>query len=235
MAALLEPHRDRMLRIRESIERAPEVERGILDAAAADDADLIVMGTHGRRGPAHLFLGSVVSEVLRRAERPVLVVPGRDGRKAGKLGKILAPVDFSPTSKRAAADAAAIAQATGAALELFHVVPDLEVPLPMNPAGLGAASMVVTELVPAAREALSTLAAALQIEGRAAVEVWHGAPAPTILNRAEETGADLVVIGTSGHTGLDRLLLGSVAARVARLAPCPVLVVPGRGRALSGA
>jgi nucleotide-binding universal stress UspA family protein len=235
MAALLEPHRDRMLRIRESIERAPEVERGILDAATADDADLIVMGTHGRRGPAHLFLGSVVSEVLRRAERPVLVVPGRDGRKAGKLSKILAPVDFSPISKRAAADAAAIAQATGAALELFHVVPDLEVPLPMNPAGLGAASMVVTELVPAAREALSTLAAALQVEGSAAIEVWHGAPAPTILNRAAETGADLVVIGTAGHTGLDRLLLGSVAARIARLAPCPVLVVPGRGRALSGA
>jgi nucleotide-binding universal stress UspA family protein len=235
MAALLAPHRDRTLRIRESIERAPEVERGILDAAAADDADLIVMGTHGRRGPAHLFLGSVVSEVLRRAERPVLVVPGRDGRKAGKLARVLAAVDFSPNSKRAAADAAGIARAAGAALELFHVVPDLEVPLPMNPAGLGATSMIVTELVPAARAALSTLAAALRVEGGAGIEVWHGAPAPTILNRAADTGADLVVLGTSGHTGLDRLLLGSVAARVARLAPCPVLVVPARGRTLVGA
>ena len=55
----------------------------------------------------------------------------------------------------------------------------------------------------------------------------EGDPATAIVEAAEETGADLVVMGTSGRTGLTRLLMGSVAEEVLRHAPCPVLTVRG--------
>lgn len=231
MAELLEAHREKPLRLREFVRRAPEVERGILDFAVAEKVDLILMGTHGRRGASHLMMGSVAAEVLRRAPCPVMVIPARGEHPAGRIQRILAPVDFSAGSKQSAAVARDLAATTGASLELFHVVPDLEVPLPMNPAGLGASTSVVRDLVPAAREALAEMAAQPGPEAAITTEVWHGPPAPTILNRAVEAKADLVVIGTEGHTGLDRLLLGSVAERVARLATVPVLVVPARSRA----
>ena len=232
MAALLAPHRERPLAIREKIVSAPEVDRGILDYVEAEDVDLVVMGTHGRRGPAHLLMGSVASEVLRRATVPVLVVSGRRAQEAGHLRRILAPIDFSAPSRFAAAHARDLAASAGAVLELFHVLPDLEVPLPMNPAGFGAAVTVVSDLEPAAENALAELAGASGPEVAVETAVWHGPPAATILNRAAETRADLIVLATEGHTGLDRLLLGSVAERVARLATCPVLVVPAHGRSL---
>jgi nucleotide-binding universal stress UspA family protein len=232
MAALLAPHRERPLTIREAIRSAPEIDRGILDHADAEDADLLVMGTHGRRGPAHLLMGSVTSEVLRRSTVPVLVVSGRCTLEAGHLRRILAPVDFSAPSRFAAAHARELAAAAGAILELFHVLPDLEVPLPMNPAGFGAAATVVSALEPAAQSALEELAGASGPAVAIETAVWHGPPAATILNRAAETRAELVVLATEGHTGLDRLLLGSVAERVARLASCPVLVIPAHGRSL---
>lgn len=233
MAELLRAHREKPLRLREFVRRAPEVERGILDFAVAEKVDLILMGTHGRRGASHLVMGSVAAEVLRRAPCPVMVIPARGEHPVGRVQRILAPVDFSAGAKQAAAVARDLAATTGASLELFHVVPDLEVPLPMNPAGLGASMSVVRDLVPAAREALAEMAAQPGPEVSITTEVWHGPPAPTILNRAVETKSDLVVIGTEGHTGLDRLLLGSVAERVARLATVPVLVVPSRSRAES--
>lgn len=232
MASLVAAHRERPFAIRETIQAAPEVDRGILDFAEEQDVDLVVMGTHGRRGPAHLLFGSIATEVLRRSPRPVLVVPSRGERPAGRLRRVLAPVDFSVASRFAVDHARVLAGAAGATLELFHVLPDLEVPLPMNPAGLGASATVVTDLEPAAESALAELVAAPGADCRIETRVWHGPPAATILNRAEETGADLIVIASHGHTGLDRLLLGSVAERVARLASCPVLVLPPHGRSL---
>ena len=232
MAALVAPHRHRELEIRELVRNAPSVERGILDFAAAENADLLVLGTHGRRGAAHLLMGSVATEVLRRSDRPVLVVGERDGRPPGRLERVLAATDFSEPSKVAVRHAIALAKEVGAQLELFHVLPDLEVPLPINPADGGLAPAIVRDLEPATLAALDDLAKQLG-EGMAIeTEVWHGPAAATILNRAIETRADLIVVATQGHTGLDRLLLGSVAERVARLAPCPVLVVPAHGRSL---
>jgi nucleotide-binding universal stress UspA family protein len=228
MAGLLAEHQDRQLKISKAVRRAPEIERGILDFAAAEGADLLIMGTHGRRGPAHLLMGSVTTEVLRRAELPVLVVPARETRPAGRLRRILAPTDFSRPSLDAVATARTLAADTGAALELFHVVPELEVPLPMNPGGLGTLATPVVDLIPAAREALERIAAGPGAEATISTEVWQGPAAPSILNRASETDADLIVVATHGHSGLDRLLLGSVAEKVARLSTCPVLVVPAR-------
>jgi nucleotide-binding universal stress UspA family protein len=232
MALLLAPHRDKPLDIQQLVRRAPEVERGILELAEAEDVDLMIVGTHGRRGAAHLLIGSVAAELLRGAERPVLVAPARSKRPAGRLRRILAPTDFSPPARQAIAHARELAAGTDATLELFHVLPDLEVPLPMNPAGLGASASVVAELEPEARKALSELAELPGAETKIETEVWQGPAAASILNRAETTDADLIVLSTHGRSGLDRLLLGSVTEKVARLARCPVLVIPAEGRSL---
>ncbi|HEX9800716.1 MAG TPA: universal stress protein [Thermoanaerobaculia bacterium] len=228
--ALFVPKTEKPLRIRQVVRRAPAVERGILDFAESDDVDLIVLGTHGRRGPAHLLIGSTAAELLRRSERAVLVVPSRSQRKAGRLRRILAPTDFSASARHAIAHARELAASTGATLELFHVLPSLEVPLPMNPGSFGGG--IVAELEPAARAALAELAAAAGAEVKVETEVWQGPAAATILNRAAETEADLIVLATHGHSGLDRLLLGSVTEKVARLSSCPVLVLPAHGWSL---
>jgi nucleotide-binding universal stress UspA family protein len=229
MAALV-PRRDTPLRIRQLVRVAPEVERGIFDLAESEDVDLLVLGTHGRRGAAHLLIGSTAAELLRRSERPVLVVPSRSERRAGRLRRILAPTDFSTPARHAVAHARELAASCDAALELFHVLPNLEVPLPMNPGSFGAG--IVADLEPQARAALEELAAAPGAAARTEIAVWQGPAAASILNRASETDADLIVIATHGHSGLDRLLLGSVTEKVARLSPCPVLVLPAHGRSL---
>ena len=64
-----------------------------------------------------------------------------------------------------------------------------------------------------------------RFQGAWEVEVATGPPADTIVRMAHERGADLIVMGTHGHTGLRHVLLGSVAEQVVRLAPCPVLTV----------
>ena len=66
------------------------------------------------------------------------------------------------------------------------------------------------------------------------VEVAVGHPADTIVRVAQERGADLIVMGTHGRTGLQHVLLGSVAEKVVRLAPCPVLTVRDKNPGRSG-
>lgn len=231
MAALLAPHRERPLQLQELVRSGVDPEREIALAAEELEADLLVLGTHGRRGALHLLMGSVASGVLRAAGRPVLIVPSRRPRPLGPWRRVLVPVDFSDASRHAVRHAAELVASVGARLELLHVIPPIEAALPMNLGGIGALP-VVADLEPAARAELARLADELPPAVVADCTVWHGGVVGSILNRAEEGGADLIVVGTTGRTGLDRLLLGSVAENVARLAEVPVLVVPPGGRAL---
>lgn len=228
--SLFLPRTDKPLRIRQVVRRAPEVERGILEFAEQEDIDLMVLGTHGRRGAAHLLIGSTASELLRRSERAILVIPSRSTRSAGRLRRVLAPTDFSASAKHAIAHAREIAASASATLELFHVLPNLEIPLPMNPGGFGAG--IVTDLEPVAHQSLQELADATGGLPRVETAVWQGPAATSIVHRAAETDADLVVMATHGHSGFDRLLLGSVTEKVARLSTCPVLVLPAHGWSL---
>jgi universal stress protein A len=145
--------------------------------------------------------------------------------------KILCPIDFSPTSQRALAVAVSMARRFGAELELLHVYQT-----PAAPGASGSASS-------AARAVSGHLAAAHsellrwckeanpggEVTSRA--RVIDGTPHVEILRAAKSGTYDLVVMGTLGRTGLTRLVLGSVAERVVRESPCPVLTVrePSRG------
>ena len=94
----------------------------ILEYAKQRDIDLIVMGTHGRRGLDRALSGSVAEEVVRKAGCPALTICKGAGAGERKLRRILVPVDFSDHSERALAHAVALAQEYDAALELLHVI-----------------------------------------------------------------------------------------------------------------
>lgn len=193
--------------------------------------DLVVIGTHGRTGLPRALLGSVAEGVVRRAPCSVLVVPASGAPRP--FARVLCPVDFSSASERAAEAAAAFARpapgapdAAPAGLTLVHVI---ELPPPY--AREQRMVPLVRDLDRYAAEHLERWAAALA--PRAAVPIGKllriGAAGPEILKLLEEGPPfDLVVLGSHGRVGLPRVLLGSVAEKIVRHAPCPVLVVRPR-------
>jgi universal stress protein A len=138
---------------------------------------------------------------------------------------ILVPVDFSAGSDAAVEWAQAIAARFGAALVLLHVVDTTANALVGSPGGVLAPPpppALYEELREEARRALAELGA--RAPG-ARTLLREGTPRTEILAVAKEVGADLIVMGTHGRTGLAHLLFGSVAEYVVRHAPVPVFTV----------
>ena len=144
--------------------------------------------------------------------------------------KICCPVDFSETSKAALEMAADLASQFDAELTVLHVVEDAN---PLLPQGR---VFVTSEFFqPVLDKANRSLREWLQLaEGRGKIKVdgrvVTGVPFAEILQFVEQGKFDLIVMGTEGRTGLTHLVFGSVAERVLRMAPCPVLVVPNPAR-----
>jgi nucleotide-binding universal stress UspA family protein len=139
--------------------------------------------------------------------------------------RILVPTDFSQQSEAAWALARRLARAVGAEVVLLHVF--VEAPLYSESAF---AAERVREAYAAGRqwveEQLTRWAATASQEGLTVKTLLRpGVPHEEIVATTQAVAADLIVIGTHGYGGVDRLLLGSVADRVIRLAPCPVLGV----------
>jgi nucleotide-binding universal stress UspA family protein len=148
-----------------------------------------------------------------------------------KLERILCPVDFSPGSRHALSYALAIGQWTGAETTVLYVHP-----LPQPVVGFGPYVEPLAPLTLTA-EQRGTLLRELQADIR--LEAAPGARVTCLVDEdvsasagivacAGRIDAQLIVLGTHGHTGLDRLMLGSVAEKVLRTAACPVLTVPPR-------
>jgi len=130
--------------------------------------------------------------------------------------RILVPVDFSEQSRGALAVAAEIAQPEGQ-IAAVHVLPDLS---PAEPGKLW------NTVSPATRIEHATTALKDWLDQEVdAIEICIGDPGAEICRVAAERGANLIVMPSHGRTGVKRLLVGSVAERVVRLAPCPVLVL----------
>jgi len=198
----------------------------IAKTAKAWEADLIVIATHGYTGLKHVLLGSTTERVVRHAPCPVLVVRGREKRgvktafSPDKLRSILVPVDFSKPSLDALQHALALARRYEAQLTLLHVIE------PLHPDMLIDTTQGQRDARVAAHERLTRLAdATKKAWPRTDRELRAGHPVTTITALAKRTNADLIVIGTHGYTGLKHAMLGSVAERVVRHAPCPVLTV----------
>ncbi len=200
----------------------------ILRYARENEVDLIVVGSHGRRGWRRFLLGSVAEEVMRSAECPVLVVHGQEAVEERSLDRILVPFDFSSDAIQSLETAKELASQFGSHIDLVHVMASpittggTAIPVP----GLPLSSPAYVDLRAQTEELLRSRVeeaetARLHIEPH----LLTGHPANTIVDLARKLSTDLILIASHGLSGLQRALLGSVSERVARSAGCSVLVL----------
>lgn len=202
----------------------------IIDQAVSKKADLIVMGTHGRRGFKRLLLGSVTEAVLREAPCPVLTVPPHASAGVSEaliFKRILCPIDFSPSALQALGFALDLARQADGLVTLLHIVEWLAEEEPR-----ASAHFNIPEyrryMVEDAQQRLRGLVAE---ESRTWVEITDmvvsGRSHREILRAAETKPADLIVMGAQGRGGVGLALFGSTTQQVVRGATCPVLTVRG--------
>jgi nucleotide-binding universal stress UspA family protein len=185
--------------------------------------DLIVMGTHGRRGIRHLFLGSVTERVLRSAPSPVLTIRHDARLPSEGVSRILVPHDFSDESRGALEYAAAWARAFEAELTLFHVVEPVVYPEFYSVDVLP--NEVQNRIEKRSIEALDAAAHELLPGIQSFTEVAVGRPADRIVAAASPDRFDLAIMGTRGLSAVEHLLMGSVAENVLRRCQLPLLAV----------
>jgi len=211
-------------------------------AAQAEDSDLIVLGTRGKTGLAHVLLGSTAERVIRTGPCPVLAVRSdkeeecKEARFA--LSRILVPIDFSDCSLDALEYAALVARQAQASIELVHVLEPLSYGLDFTLSHAGEQEQKRERMAVRLQE----LAGALSTAGlTVASHVRGGVPVDSILSDVRTLSSDLIVMGTHGRRGLSHVMAGSVTEAVLRRAECPVLTVrspkfkPGHHRVLSAA
>jgi nucleotide-binding universal stress UspA family protein len=194
-------------------------------------AGLIVVGSRGQSRMRRALMGSVSDSVVRHAHCPVLVVRGEGNRETVfSSRRILLATDGSKDAELASRTAADIAQKSTSELHVVHVGPAADY--------TGTGEPLVTDIFGPTQEQLKDLNEGLQRHLDAQVKqveaaggtvrqayLRMGRPDGEIIALAEEIGAGLIVMGSRGHGGLRRALMGSVSDSVVRHAHCPVLVV----------
>lgn len=189
--------------------------------------DLVVLGTHGRRGVTRTLIGSTAEEVVRMAPCPVLTI--REHVQVQPLTtsvrSILVPIDFSEHSANALRVAKELADFFDARLDLVHVVEET-----LHPAFYNTGVFSVYDTRPDLDEAVLEHLKQLYEqtaggEGPVTYRVRRGRAAHEILETVREEGQDLVVLATHGLSGLDRAVMGSVTERIVRLATTPVYTI----------
>ena len=149
------------------------------------------------------------------------------------IKRILVPTDFSDPSAEALATAIALAQESGAVVDLVHVAVEASFALP-PPVDVATVPIDMTKVMERVADGLRAEEKRVQAAGlRAETAMLVGRPDAEIVTRASATGAELIVMGTHGRSGLAHALLGSVAERVVQHTHCPVLIVPKREGATS--
>ena len=217
--------RERLLRITALDETKPALDfhlrtgtahAEILRFAKERRTDLIVMGTHGRRGVVHAVMGSVAETVVRTAPCPVLTV--RKPPREYVTPNIVVPTDFGVASDTALSYGRTLAHTFGGRLHLLHVMENYFMrPIVADPHALEAAArrQLGERLTPSDRDTLGAIAT-LEVSDH---------PAAAIVEYANASYIDFIVMGTHGRQSTERLLTGSVAEHVVRTASCPVLTV----------
>lgn len=188
------------------------------------EAELVVVGTHGRTGFRRLAMGSIAERVVRSVDRPVLVARGQAPQ--GGYRHIVLGLDFSPPSRRAV-HAARKYLAPGGKLDLVHC---WQMPMWSYAAS---APLLGDNVAKLQSELLGNIQATGQkwlselgpIDGHVAFHSLERSPAAGLDGWAQEHQADLIVVGSHGYRGLQRWLIGSVAEATVRHAPCSVMVV----------
>ena len=213
-------------------EKEHDVARSIVQHSQEMNADLVIMCTHGHGGLRELLFGSKAQQALQQGTQSILLVfPREDGSAYPiNLQRILVPLDGTAAHEPALPLAITIARTFGAELHLVLVIPTL--------ATLSGDQAVSGLLLPATMRAILDLSeesaadyleqvvARCRAEGVVAqTEILRGDIVPTVLGLAERLNVDLIVLASHGRTGLDALLTGSVASRIAGRRIRPLLLV----------
>ncbi|HVG83710.1 MAG TPA: universal stress protein [Vicinamibacterales bacterium] len=200
----------------------------IVGRALTLQADLVVMGTHGRSGFNRLLYGSIAEQVLHRASCPVLAVPPHAPATADVTFKrVVCALDFSPASLQAVGFALDLARQANGALTVLHTVEWLPEEEPRVHTHFNVPEYR-QHLIDDARARIMELIGD-ESQTWCAIEpvVTAGRAYREILRVAKERGADLIVMGTQGRGGIGLALAGSATQQVVRGAACPVLTVRG--------
>jgi nucleotide-binding universal stress UspA family protein len=203
---------------------------GIVATARALGSDLIVMGTHARRGVARAFVGSTTEGVLRACDVPVLTTLAGESAAANAFRRALVAIDDSEPSDAALALARRLHDSLGTQLIAANVADTTRLYDNAATYGFSAAPLDVE----IERESASVVARALDHAGLpiadVSVALLEGHPADVLVVEARNRAATLVVVGSHGRRGLRRFVLGSVAERIVRTSGVPVLVVRAHAR-----
>lgn len=225
-------HRALELKLRvEVVLEDGDIVDNVVEKAGKLPADLIVLGTHGRRGLARLLMGSATERVLRHATKPVLSVsphaaaPPKDGIP---FKNVLCPIDFSPSSLKAL-DLALSLGGDESTVTLLHVV-EFYVDVAVGEAVAFDLDDVRERHRAQALEKLEQTQQDLPADARARTKLEtatleSGAAYKEILRIAEKDAADVIVMGVMGRSAADLLFFGSTTNHIVRAARCPVLTV----------
>ena len=209
-----------------------DVARSIVEHTQELDSDIVVLCTHGKGGLREFLFGSIAQQVLQRGTRPILLIPPSVAKQPSvvTLRRLLVPLDGTPAHEQALPAAAAIAQSCKAVMHLVLVIPTLTtlsgeraVPGLLLP-------MTMTAILDLAQqggaEYLERIAATYRADGVSVMaEVARGDPVPTVLDLADRHAADLIVMASHGRAGIEALLSGSVAPRIAGRTGHPLLLL----------
>lgn len=212
------------------LEGAPA--HALADHARAKRIGLIVMTSHGHSGVSRLWLGSVADRLLRRVKVPVLLLRSQEGALQTEFRRVLIALDGLPEGEGVLEPAIQLGTLChDTHFTLVQVVEPpvaLITPMAMHPAKMRPHWREVQEN--GARSYLERIASHMRTRGLHVSTEMIGARGigERILELAGSTRADLLVVGTHGAQGIERMLLGSVADKVVRGASMPVLVVPTR-------
>jgi nucleotide-binding universal stress UspA family protein len=205
--------------------------RVILDRAKETQADFVFVGSQGVSALARFLTGSVASGVVRYAPCSVDIVRARLGKAPG-VHKILLATDGSASFERAAQSIAGRPWGQGTEIEVLSVV---ELSLGTGQAWLEPPYVDTAQLEAQRAEAMqraqTAVTAAVEILSKTfahvaeSISVLVNGPKAVITEEADQTGADLIVVGSHGHRGIERFMLGSVSEGVALHAHCSVEVI----------
>ncbi len=195
----------------------PEV---ITNIARERDADLIVMGTYGRRGLKRMIMGSVTSDVIINSPCDVLVVKKPCSECTGEYKSILVPFDGSVSSQNALNRASHLSRISEAEIIIMYVIPRYEEML-----GFYKSESIKKLLWDEAKKILD-MGKRIASGNTASVitEIQEGQAAEQVVETARRLKNDLIIMGSHGYRGVDKAIIGSTAERVIINAPCPILI-----------
>ena len=195
----------------------PEV---LVETAEGKKADLIALGTYGRKGFKRLLMGSVTSQVILKAPCDVLVVNRECDLCTGQYRSILVPFDGSESSRKALLRACELTKADGGEITVVYVIPRYEEMVEFFKTDAVKKSLFqqAEKIIDGAKK----IAAEKDVEIKAVIQEGHAGDKIVEISNTFEN--DLIVIGTHGWRGVDKAIMGSTAERIIANASRPILI-----------